>query len=127
VDNDADMNLQGGEFGSTLQAASFGGHLDIVKLLVDRGANVNVEGGRFGDALRAASFGSDAFEIVKLLLGDELVELLVEQGDDSEEYWHAKFRAASRGGLEMVKLLVEQGCQRERTGCRLRQFARGSA
>jgi ankyrin repeat protein len=34
----------GGEYGSTLQAAAFQGHLEIVKLLLDHNADVNLQG-----------------------------------------------------------------------------------
>jgi Ankyrin repeats (many copies) len=37
VENGADINAQGGEYGSALQGASSGGHEAIVKLLVEMG------------------------------------------------------------------------------------------
>ncbi|KAK1993616.1 purine and uridine phosphorylase [Colletotrichum falcatum] len=36
----ADVNAQGGYYGNALQAASYGGHKNIVQMLLDRGANV---------------------------------------------------------------------------------------
>jgi ankyrin repeat protein len=38
LDKGANVNAQGGNFGSALQAASFEGHEAEVKLLLDRGA-----------------------------------------------------------------------------------------
>ncbi|KAF5240077.1 hypothetical protein FOXYS1_15472, partial [Fusarium oxysporum] len=52
----ADVNAQGGQYGNALQAASFGGHLQIVQSLLDKGADVNMQGGHFGNALQAASY-----------------------------------------------------------------------
>ena len=37
----ANFNAQGGYYGTALQAASSGGHLDIVQLLLDHNADVN--------------------------------------------------------------------------------------
>jgi len=56
VSKGADVNAQGGHFGTALQAASSGGHEKIVELLVSKGADVNAQGGYFGTALQAASF-----------------------------------------------------------------------
>jgi hypothetical protein len=41
LDKDADVNAQGGEYGNALQAASAGGHEQVVKTLLDKDANVN--------------------------------------------------------------------------------------
>ena len=37
--------VQGGEYGSALQAASYGGCDQIVQRLLEKGADVNVQGG----------------------------------------------------------------------------------
>jgi ankyrin repeat protein len=42
LDRGADVNAQGGRYGSALQAASSEGHDKIVQLLLDKGADVNV-------------------------------------------------------------------------------------
>jgi ankyrin repeat protein len=55
LDRGADVNAQGGHYGSALQAASFGGHENVVRmLLVRHGADVNSQGGEYGSALHAA-------------------------------------------------------------------------
>lgn len=54
LNNGADVNAQGGEYGNALYAASDGGHQEIVKLLLENGANA--QGGEHGNALQAASF-----------------------------------------------------------------------
>jgi ankyrin repeat protein len=39
------MANQGGEYGTALQAASYKGNLDIVKLLLEKGGDPNAQGG----------------------------------------------------------------------------------
>ena len=55
------------DFGTTLDAASLGGHEKIVQLLLDKGAEVNAQGGFYGNALQAASVKGDE-QVVKILL-----------------------------------------------------------
>jgi ankyrin repeat protein len=45
IDYGPDINTLGGYFNGALQAASYGGHEQVVKLLLDAGAAVNVKGG----------------------------------------------------------------------------------
>lgn len=44
------------QYSSALQVASFKGHQEIVRLLLDHGADINAQGDRFGSVLQAASF-----------------------------------------------------------------------
>jgi ankyrin repeat protein len=46
IENGADVNMQGGLWGSPLQAASSMDHENTVQLLLDHGADVNIQGGR---------------------------------------------------------------------------------
>ncbi|KAJ4175619.1 hypothetical protein NW767_015723, partial [Fusarium falciforme] len=55
-----------GEYGNALQAASSRGHLEVVKLLLDKGADINAQGGDYGNALQAAS-EEGHLEVVQLL------------------------------------------------------------
>jgi len=50
-----------------LQVASYQGHEEIVKLLLDKSANVNAQGGSYSNALQAALEGGHE-AIAKLLL-----------------------------------------------------------
>jgi hypothetical protein len=59
----ADENVQGGRCNNALKAASFKGHAEIVKLLVERGANVNGQGGPYTSALSAAAEGGHGFSL----------------------------------------------------------------
>ncbi|KAK3896579.1 ankyrin repeat domain-protein, partial [Staphylotrichum tortipilum] len=67
AESGVDVNAQGGRFRNALQAASAGGHAEIVRQLLERGADVNAQGGHFGTALQAASDGGHA-EVVRQLL-----------------------------------------------------------
>jgi ankyrin repeat protein len=83
--------------GSALSDASEGGHLEIVKLLLEHGANVNAQNKY---AVRMASKNGH-FNVVKLLL---------ESGADVHVFDDFPLRAASgEGHLEIVKLLLETG------------------
>ncbi|KAF4432780.1 GA-binding protein subunit beta-1 [Colletotrichum fructicola] len=68
----ADVNAQGGYYSNALQAASGGGHQEIVQLLLNQGADVNAQGGEYGNALQAASEEGH----------QEIVQLLLNQGAD---------------------------------------------
>ncbi|KAI6355160.1 hypothetical protein MCOR31_011267 [Pyricularia oryzae] len=70
LNDGADVNAQGGEYGNALQAASFKGHKEIVQTLVDKGADVNAQGGRYGNALQAASSGGH----------QEILQIFVDNG-----------------------------------------------
>jgi ankyrin repeat protein len=68
----ADGNAQGGQYGNALQAASAGGHDQVVQRLLEAGADINAKGGRYGNALRAASYEGH----------DQVVQRLLEAGAD---------------------------------------------
>jgi len=116
IGKDADVNAQGGHFGSALQAASTVGHEQIVKLLLDKGADVNAQGGEFGSALQAASAGGY----------EQIVKLLLDKGADvnaqGEDYGSA-LQAASEGGHEqIVKLLLDKGAENAHGGLDINAF-----
>jgi ankyrin repeat protein len=62
-----DINVQGGLFGSALQAAAYSGQTSTIGLLLNKGANVNTRGGKYGSALNAAIMGRN-WDIVQTLL-----------------------------------------------------------
>ena len=71
---DAEVNVQGGEYGNALQAASRNGHKMVVQLLLEKDAEVNVQRGPYGNALQAASTnGHDV--VVRLLLDKGAVDV----------------------------------------------------
>ena len=69
LDKGANVNIQGGEYGSALQAAatSWRDSVEVVWLLLDKGASVNIQGGTYGNALQAAAWRGNV-ELVRLLL-----------------------------------------------------------
>ncbi|KAF5336208.1 hypothetical protein D9758_017771 [Tetrapyrgos nigripes] len=103
IENGADVNAQGGEYGNALQAASYRREVDIVKLLLENGADVNAQGGVYGNALQAASWRGSV----------DIVKLLLENGADVNAqggvYSNALQAASWRGSVDIVKLLLENG------------------
>ncbi|KAL9629855.1 MAG: hypothetical protein Q9164_006690, partial [Protoblastenia rupestris] len=94
-----DINALAGHFGNAIQAAAFGGHEIMVRLLIDGGADVQARG-RYGSALRATSLGGH----------DDVVRLLLNHGATMESgYGDALEAAALSGRLSTVKLLMESG------------------
>ncbi|KAJ3804424.1 ankyrin repeat-containing domain protein [Lentinula aff. lateritia] len=95
------INAQGGYIGNALQAASYGGHESIVRLLLENDADVNAQGGEYGNALQAASFHGH----------ESIVKLLLENNADSNVHgghFGNALQAASVDGHEsIVKLLLE--------------------
>jgi hypothetical protein len=102
VKEGAEVNAQGGEYSNALQAASYRGEQEIVKLLVEKGAEVNAQGGQYGNALQAASVVGQQ-EIVKLL-----VEKGAEVNAQGGQYGNALQAASYEGHQEIVRLLLEK-------------------
>lgn len=97
LDRLLNINEQGGHFGNALQAAAFGGHVKMVKLVLDHGANVHIAG-RYGSALRAAALGGHD-SVVRLLI-DSGANIDVPEGDALEA-------AAFNRRLSTVKTLFD--------------------
>jgi ankyrin repeat protein len=99
------INVQGGEYGTVLQAVSARGLKRTVQLLLDNGAETNTQGGYFGTALQAASAYGD----------EEIVELLLDKGAEANAqggyYGNALQAASANGDEQIVKLLLVRGAQ----------------
>ncbi|KAF7521816.1 hypothetical protein PCG10_007913 [Penicillium crustosum] len=99
----ADVNIQGGHFGTALQAASCEGYEKVVQILLDQGADTNAQGGRYSNALQAAAQGGH----------EKVVQILLDQGADinAEGYPYSNaLQAAAQGGHEkVVQILLDQG------------------
>ncbi|KAL8765444.1 MAG: hypothetical protein Q9209_007471 [Squamulea sp. 1 TL-2023] len=97
IDRDSD------DVGSTLTAASLGGHDKVVRLLLDKGADVNAYGGYFGTALQTAS-ARGHYKIVQLLL-DKGADVNAQGGI----YNNALQAASALGHYKVVQLLLDKG------------------
>lgn len=94
-----DINMSIGHFGNALQAAAFGGHPSMVRLVLEHGADIESRG-RYGTALRAAALRGH----------DTVVGLLINQGASIDgENADALEAAASNGHLSTVQLLLSCG------------------
>jgi ankyrin repeat protein len=86
LDKGADINAQGGEQNSALQAAAYLGHDPVVRLLLARGADVNIEG--------------------------EAEEVVPEEDQPDKAIFPNALHSASWGGYEqLVKLLLDHGAK----------------
>ncbi|KAJ7193461.1 ankyrin repeat-containing domain protein [Mycena pura] len=98
----ANINEQTPEFGHALQTASGGGHIDVVRLLLDMGADVNAHGGRcFLCFLRA---GSDSLEDPELLW-----EHSKDTNAECAKYGNALSAASGGGYTDVARLLLRNG------------------
>ncbi|KAJ7443994.1 ankyrin repeat domain-containing protein [Mycena latifolia] len=99
----ANVNCQGGFYGTALQAASGWGHESVARFLIEKGADVNAEGGHYGTALQAASCRGH----------ESVAQFLIEKGADVNAeggYYGTALQAASAGGHESVaQFLIENG------------------
>lgn len=105
LQNNTDVNTASEDDGKTaLMLASFNGHSEIVKILIEAGALVQTKDATGRTALMYASTGTDT-ATVKLLLskGAEVNEA------DSDEHFTPLMWAAAEGGTEICRLLLEAG------------------
>jgi ankyrin repeat protein len=110
LDEDADVNAEGGPYGNALQAASVRGHEQVVKMLLKQGANVNAQAGYYSNALQAASAGGYK----------QIVEILLDKGADinAQGGWYGNaLQAASAGGYkQIVEILLDKGADIDAQG-----------
>lgn len=109
LQNGANVNVGGRIFGTPLQAAVAGGHIDIVALLLQHGANINALGGINGGALHIAVRGDD----------ESLIRLLLDKGAavnvQSTYVPRSPLQIASILGKDMaVRLLLQYGADPNR-------------
>ena len=97
------INDQGGRFGNALQAASRRGHVQTIRILLDKGADVNAHGS-FGCALQVASVRGH-YQVVQILL-DKGANVNTRTGG----FLGSPLQAASlKGHTHIVQMLLESG------------------
>ncbi|KAI4242711.1 MAG: hypothetical protein L6R42_010937, partial [Xanthoria sp. 1 TBL-2021] len=87
LDKGAYVNAQGGSYRNALQAASAGGHDQVVQMLLDKGADVNAQGGFYGNALEAASAGGHD-QVVQMLLDKGALRWILWQPTGGQSGWN---------------------------------------
>ncbi|KAH7020836.1 ankyrin repeat-containing domain protein [Microdochium trichocladiopsis] len=132
------LDAEGGEHRNPLQAASYGGHKEVVKRLLQQGAAIRAPGAQWGNAFKAAA-SQGHMDVVSLLLdhfrgnhalliryrGDALVAacensheglaqmLLAEDGLDNAQvkaYYNKALGGASfEGNASVVRMLLSAG------------------
>ncbi|KAJ7872996.1 hypothetical protein B0H13DRAFT_1723593, partial [Mycena leptocephala] len=78
VDELANIDVEGGHYGTALHAASARGHKGIILALLNKGANINAEGGDWGTALQAAS--ARGYEVIVMVLLEKGANVNAEGG-----------------------------------------------
>ncbi|KAF9062201.1 ankyrin repeat-containing domain protein [Rhodocollybia butyracea] len=132
--SELDVNVQGGKYGSALQAAVISDNEDTVKILLQHKADVNAQGGEYGSSFQAATYMGNK-NIIQLLLehnaninasggqygsalqaaiwkgNKDIVQLLLEHKADANgqygQYGSPLQAAAYRGRADIVQLLLE--------------------
>ena len=102
LDKGAEVNAQGGKYGNALQAASLGGHEQVVKLLLNKGANIDTQGGHFGNALYAAAYAGNV-EVLEPLISKCNFTQLQDPYDRTLLWW-----AAAGGQTSTVQVLISR-------------------
>ncbi|CAG9955408.1 unnamed protein product [Clonostachys rosea f. rosea IK726] len=99
----ADINAQGGKYGTALQAALAEGYLEIAEMLIQKGADVNAQGGKYGNALQAASARGHP----------EIAQVLIQKGANINAqggyYGNALHAASVEGYLEIAEMFIQKG------------------
>ena len=94
-----DVNAKSGYYGTPLRAASYTGHIDVVRVLLEHGANANTidENNPLSSAYRGKHL--------------EIMRLLLEHGADADALYRSEgdlilHQASSNGQAEVVHLLL---------------------
>ncbi|KAJ3884882.1 ankyrin repeat-containing domain protein [Lentinula edodes] len=101
LENDVDVNAQGGHYGNALYVASYNGHEFIVELLLQNNADANAQGGYYGNALQVASLNGHN-STAKLLLEND-----ADVNAQGGLFGNALQAASLKGNESIVKSLLE--------------------
>ena len=90
LDRGADINTQGGNYGTALQVVCYRRIASIVQLLLNRSADVNIQGGEYENALQAAlmfsPYSALNSQVVKMLWDAGVRLYTMPSAVHSEEY-----------------------------------------
>jgi len=100
-----DINAMNGKVGPCLVSSSYNGHMDIVKLMLERNANINVRDEKGTTPLVNAVVGNKAEIVELLLLGGADPDLVVPDANGKPGDITALKIARAKGNLEIVRLL----------------------
>lgn len=103
---DINVNAEGLEYGSALQAAAYAGQPESVKLLIQKGANVNAQGGEYKNALNAATIWG-FWDIVTILLDNGAEPDCYRSEKPDEEWLCSMVEKCGRGARERYKRVWE--------------------
>ncbi|KAJ7658333.1 hypothetical protein DFH06DRAFT_1472942 [Mycena polygramma] len=108
LDHGADVDTAGGKYGSALQGAASRGHMDVIRILVEKGADVNAAS---GSALQSAALRNHM----------EIVCFLLQHGANVNaaggEYGSALLCAVREGHADIVRVLLEKGADVNAVDC----------
>jgi hypothetical protein len=98
-----DANAKSGHHGTPLHAATYKGHIEVVRVLLDHGANINATRRDKETPLNAAYRGKHL----------EVMQLLLEHGADANAggplNWKPLHSASFEGHADVVQLLLDHG------------------
>ncbi|KAK5988309.1 Ankyrin repeat domain-containing protein 50 [Cladobotryum mycophilum] len=102
-----------GPFGTSLHAAAFHGHSDIVRLLCERKFDVHATNETYGSALTAAAHGCNTGMDMSCFrdIFHELIDHGINVNDPSGLGGPALRAAAHHGHIDLVQLLLEAGAE----------------
>ncbi|ROT35327.1 ankyrin [Sodiomyces alkalinus F11] len=97
--------LKGGNFGNALHATSEGGHVEAVKLLLEKGADVNIKDDDYGQTPLSWAAENGHEKVVKLLLGRDEVDV-----DTQDKLGRTPLSwTAANGHDVVVKMILDTG------------------
>ena len=102
--HEEDVNAKSGYHRTPLHAASYKGHIDVVRVLLDHGANVNTTDKKKETPLSSA-YRAEHLEIMRLLL-EHGADVDVSSGYGRISYGRISHNASQAGQLEIVHLLL---------------------
>jgi len=109
--NKVNINATNGEIGPALVCASYGGHKEIVELLLEKGANIEIRDEKGTTALMNATIAGE-IEIVKILLkngANPKTVVITEKGEKSNT---TAMTIAQMKNYKEIEFLLERAVEK---------------